>query len=76
VPQPGHRRRRNRRTPGPGGHRAGAPCLAAGILAQAARVSLRAAFHDLHAGRILLSQPAAATITAAILTAAAVHAAG
>jgi ZIP family zinc transporter len=50
--------------------------LAAGILAQAARVSLRAAFHDLHAGRILLSQPAAATITAAILTAAAVHAAG
>ena len=50
--------------------------LAAGILAQAARVSLRAAFHDLPAARFPLSHPAAVTTTAAILTALAVHAIG
>jgi zinc transporter ZupT len=50
--------------------------LAAGVLAQAARVSLRAAFRGLRPARLLLSQPAAATTMAAILTALAVHAAG
>jgi len=50
--------------------------LAAGILAQAARISLRAAFHGLRPTRLLLSPPAAAATTAAILTTAAVHALG
>lgn len=50
--------------------------LAAGILAQAARVSLRAAFHGLRTSRLLLSYPAAATTTAAVLTTLAVHASG
>jgi ZIP family zinc transporter len=50
--------------------------LAAGVLAQAARVSLRAAFHGLRTSRLLLSQPAAATTMAAILTALAVQTAG
>jgi ZIP family zinc transporter len=50
--------------------------VAAGVLAQAARVSLRAAFRGLRPARLLLSRPAAATTTAAILTALAVHAAG
>jgi hypothetical protein len=49
--------------------------LAAGVLAQAARVSLRTAFHGLGTSRILLSQPAATTTMAAIVTALAVHAA-
>ena len=50
--------------------------LATGILAQAARVSLRAAFRGLRPARLLLSLPAATTIMAAIVTAVAVHAAG
>jgi ZIP family zinc transporter len=50
--------------------------LAAGVLAQAARVSLRAAFHGLGTSRILPSQPAATTTMAAIVTALAVHAVG
>ncbi len=50
--------------------------IAAGCLAQAARVSLRAAFHGLRTSRLLLSHPAATTAMAAILTALAVHAAG
>ena len=50
--------------------------LAAGILAQAAHVSLRAAFHGPRTGRPLLSYPAAATTTAVVLTTLAVHAAG
>ncbi len=50
--------------------------LAAGILAQAARISLRAAFHGLRPARLLLSRPAAAATTAAILTTVAVHAVG
>jgi hypothetical protein len=50
--------------------------LAAGILAQAARISLVAAFHGLRPTRLLLSPAAAATTTAAILTTVAVHAAG
>ena len=50
--------------------------VAAGVLAQAARVSLRAAFHGLGASRLLLARPAATTTMAAILTALAVHAAG
>jgi len=50
--------------------------LAAGILAQATRVSLRAAFRGLRPARLLLSQPAAATVTAAILTTVAVHLTG
>ncbi len=50
--------------------------LAAGVLAQAALVSLRAAFHGLRTSRLLLSQPAAATTIAAIATALAVHTAG
>jgi zinc transporter ZupT len=50
--------------------------LAAGILAQAARVSLRAAFQGLRGSRILLSHSGAATTVAAVLTALAVHTAG
>ena len=50
--------------------------LAAGILAQATRVSLRAAFRGVRPARLLLSQPAAATVTAAILTTVAVHLVG
>jgi ZIP family zinc transporter len=50
--------------------------LAAGVIAQAARVSLRAAFHGLRTSRLLLSSPAAAATTAAILTALAVRAVG
>ena len=50
--------------------------VAAGVLAQAARVSLRAAFRGLRPARLLLSRPAAVTTTAAILTALAVHTIG
>jgi len=50
--------------------------LAAGILAQATRISLRAAFRGLRPAGLLLSRPAAATMTAAILTTVAVHLAG
>jgi zinc transporter ZupT len=50
--------------------------LAAGVLGQAARVSLRVAFHGLHPARLLFSHPAAATTMAAVLTAVAVHVAG
>jgi hypothetical protein len=50
--------------------------LAAGVLGQAARVSLRAAFHGLRPARLLFSHPAAATTMAAVLTAVAVHVAG
>jgi len=50
--------------------------LAAGVLAQAARVSLHAAFHGLRPTRLLFSHPAAAATMAAILTALAVHVAG
>ena len=50
--------------------------LAAGVLAQAARVSLGAAFRGLRPARLLLSRPAAATTMAAMVTALAVHAAG
>jgi ZIP family zinc transporter len=50
--------------------------LATGVLAQAARVSLHAAFRGLRPTRLLLSRPAATTTIAAIATALAVHAAG
>jgi zinc transporter ZupT len=50
--------------------------LATGVLAQAARVRLRAAFRGLRPARLLLSRPAATTTVAAIVTALAVHAAG
>ena len=50
--------------------------VAAGVLAQAARVSLRAAFRGLRPARLFLSLPAATTTMAAILTALAVHAVG
>ena len=50
--------------------------LAAGIIAQAARVSLRAAFHGLRTSRLQSSQTAATVTMAAIITALAVHAAG
>ena len=50
--------------------------LAAGILTQAAWVSLRAASRGLRAGRLALPRPAAAAMAAAILTAVAVHVAG
>lgn len=49
--------------------------LASGVIAQAAWVSLRAAFHGLRASRLLLSQSAAAATMAAVVTALAVHAA-
>jgi zinc transporter ZupT len=50
--------------------------VAAGVIGQAARVSLRAAFHQLPAGRLLLSRQAVAMAVAATLTALAVHATG
>lgn len=50
--------------------------FAAGILAQAARVSLRSAFHHARGLRALTSRPAAAALTAAIVTTIAVHLAG
>jgi len=49
--------------------------LAAGVITQAAWVSLRAAFHGLRTSRLLLS-PTAATTMAAIITALAVRTAG
>lgn len=49
--------------------------LAAGVLAQAARVSLRGAFH-VRTSRFLLSRRLATVTMAAIMTALAVHAAG
>jgi zinc transporter ZupT len=50
--------------------------LAGGVLAQAARVSLRAARHGLAPARFLFSGPAAATTVAAAITMLAVRAAG
>jgi len=50
--------------------------VAAGVLAQAARVSLRAAFRGLRPTRLLLSRAAAATTMAAVVTVLAVHGAG
>ena len=50
--------------------------LAGGVLAQAARVSLRAACHNLRPSRLVFSGPAAATTVAAAITVLAVHAAG
>jgi hypothetical protein len=53
-----------------------ARAVAAGVLAQAARVSLRAAFRGPRPTRRLVSRTAATTTMAAILTALAVHALG
>jgi ZIP family zinc transporter len=50
--------------------------LAAGVLAQAAWVSLRAAFRGMRPARLLLSRPAAATTMAAVVTVLAVYGAG
>ncbi len=50
--------------------------LAAGILTQAARISLRAAFHGLRTSPLPLTHTAAVTTTAAIITVLAVHTAG
>jgi zinc transporter ZupT len=50
--------------------------VTAGVLAQAARVSLRAAFRGLQPTRLLLSGPAAASTMAAIATVLAVYGAG
>jgi hypothetical protein len=50
--------------------------VAAGVLAQAARVSLRAAFRGPRRTRLLLSRPAATATIAAMITALAVNAAG
>lgn len=50
--------------------------LAAGVIAQAARVSLRAAFNSLHTSRSQSSQTAATVTMAAIITALAVHTVG
>lgn len=50
--------------------------LAAGVIAQAAWVSLRAAFDGLRTSRLLPLYPAAATAMAVVVTALAVHAAG
>jgi hypothetical protein len=50
--------------------------VAAGVLAQAARVSLRASLRGLRPAGLLLSRPAVATTMAAIVTALAVHVAG
>jgi zinc transporter ZupT len=50
--------------------------VAAGVLGQAARVSLAAAFHHVRLARIVVSSPAAATLIAAVVTTLAVHGAG
>lgn len=50
--------------------------VAAGVLAQAARVSLRAAFQRPHPGRVFISRPAAALAVAAAVTVLAVRAIG
>jgi len=50
--------------------------VAGGVLAQAARVSLRAAWHDLSLSKFLVSRPAAAGAAAAVFTVLAVHAVG
>lgn len=50
--------------------------VAAGVLGQAARVSLAAAFHHVRLGKIAVSRPAAATLIAAVVTTLAVHGAG
>ncbi len=50
--------------------------VAAGVLGQAARVSLGAAFHQVRLARIVVSSPAAATLIAAAVTTLAVHGAG
>jgi len=50
--------------------------LAAGVIAQAAWVSLRAAFHGPRTSRLLPSHSAAAVTMAAVVTALAVHAVG
>ncbi|HET7244748.1 MAG TPA: hypothetical protein VFJ07_07910 [Streptosporangiaceae bacterium] len=50
--------------------------VATGVLTQAARVSLHAAFRGLRPAHLLLSRPAAATTMAAIVTMLAVHAVG
>jgi hypothetical protein len=49
---------------------------AAGVLVQAALVSLRAAFHGLRPRQLLVSRPAAVTTTAAVVTILAVYGAG
>ena len=50
--------------------------VAACVLAQAARVSLRAAFRGLRPTRLLLSRPAATTMMAALVAVLAVHGLG
>lgn len=50
--------------------------IAAGILAQAARISLRVAFRNVRPRAVLLSRPAAAVAVAAAATLLAVHATG
>jgi hypothetical protein len=50
--------------------------LAAGVIAQAARVSLRAAFHGLCTSRFEFSRAAATVAIAAVITALAVNTAG
>jgi zinc transporter ZupT len=50
--------------------------VAAGVLAQAARVSLRSAFHHLRPAQAVLSRPAAAAVLAAAVTLLAVRAIG
>jgi hypothetical protein len=62
--------------PGPAAAEPVLLALAAGVLAQAARVSLRAAFRGLPPARLLLSRPAAATTMAAIVAVLAVYVAG
>ncbi|MDQ2789052.1 MAG: hypothetical protein M3Y73_04830 [Actinomycetota bacterium] len=50
--------------------------VAAGILAQAARISLRVAFHHVRPGAFLVSRPAVVVVVAAVVTALAVYATG
>ena len=50
--------------------------VSAGVLGQAARVSLSAAFHRARPVRFAMASPAAATLVAAAGTALAVHLAG
>jgi len=50
--------------------------VAAGVLGQAARVSLAAAFRHVRLARIAVSRPAAATLIAAVVTTLAMHGAG
>jgi ZIP family zinc transporter len=73
VRQPGVRRRGRRCLPVPEVAEPLLVAAAAGVLAQAALVSLRAAFRGLRPSQLLVSRPAAVTTTAALVTVLAIY---